>query len=76
MGQTAHSLTCSFDIQGGMNVRESYSPALEQGTLLGSLSDEGGAGNEEKAFLRVVQGGDSIAFNFMALIIAPDSSKY
>ena len=33
MGQTAQSLTCSI-IQGWMNVRESYSPALEQGLLL------------------------------------------
>ena len=37
MGHTAQSLTRSImqkHIQGGMNVRESYSPALEQGTLV------------------------------------------
>ena len=41
MGQTAQSLTCSImekPLQGWMNVRESYSHALEHGTLFNSLT--------------------------------------
>ena len=66
---------CALDLKGREELLQFFGPRLERAPYAVGMDHQDQTNTITKG-PQLLLGGDSIAFNFIALIVAPDSSKY